>query len=221
MKFAIVQENIIAVLADNLVRNHDAFLGHPSPALAGLNRWPGPWVTASIPHKLPEDQDRRARRWHCRHFCSCESIIVHNRIFYSRYSQQAISNASVSDFLIVEYNSEIGGRVRHTEFGKDPDGNPYTVELGANWVGSTLSSYSTYRAPQRTEVNQLQVQGTVIDGGPENPIWTFVTSSTRNSWQLLTSSNDVLFRPRSTTSKTPFQICQLSKASPRKGARIT
>jgi hypothetical protein len=22
----------------------------------------------------------------------------------------------------------------HTNFGKGPDGNPYTIELGANWV---------------------------------------------------------------------------------------
>lgn len=62
---------------------------------------------------------------------------------------QALSNSSVSDFVIIEYNSEIGGRCRHTEFGKDPDGNQYTVELGANWI-----------------------QGTVTEGGPENPIWT-------------------------------------------------
>ncbi|KAI2787257.1 hypothetical protein POX_f07620 [Penicillium oxalicum] len=41
------------------------------------------------------------------------------------------------------------GRVIHTDFGKDPKGKPYTVELGANWV-----------------------QGL---GSPEdqNPIWTF------------------------------------------------
>ncbi|PSN64925.1 polyamine oxidase-like protein [Corynespora cassiicola Philippines] len=38
----------------------------------------------------------------------------------------------------------------HTEFGADPDGKPYVVELGANWV-----------------------QGLVTEGGPENPIWTF------------------------------------------------
>ena len=48
--------------------------------------------------------------------------------------QQALSNASITDFLIVEYNSDIGGRVAHTTFGKKPDGSPYTIELGANWV---------------------------------------------------------------------------------------
>lgn len=40
----------------------------------------------------------------------------------------------MSDFVIVEYNSEIGGRCRWTKFGNDSEGNQYTVELGANWV---------------------------------------------------------------------------------------
>ncbi|KAL2066174.1 hypothetical protein VTL71DRAFT_2245 [Oculimacula yallundae] len=62
---------------------------------------------------------------------------------------QALSESGVDDFIIVEYNSEIGGRCRHTNFGEDKNGDPYTVELGANWV-----------------------QGTVTNDGPENPIWT-------------------------------------------------
>ena len=41
-------------------------------------------------------------------------------------------NNSVTDFLIVEYNSDIGGRVAHTTFGVP--NNSYTIELGANWV---------------------------------------------------------------------------------------
>lgn len=54
----------------------------------------------------------------------------------------------MDDFLIVEYNGEIGGRVKHTDFGKKPGSNdPYVVELGANWyivsstffVGSSLT----------------------------------------------------------------------------------
>ncbi|KAF2963836.1 hypothetical protein GQX73_g9746 [Xylaria multiplex] len=61
----------------------------------------------------------------------------------------SLSNASITDFLIVERNDYIGGRVKHAEFGKKPDGTPYTVELGANWV-----------------------QGLGTEGGPENPIWT-------------------------------------------------
>lgn len=62
-------------------------------------------------------------------------------------SQQALTNNSVTDFLIVEYNNDIGGRVAHTTFGTA--NQSYTVELGANWV-----------------------QGLVTTGGPENPIWT-------------------------------------------------
>lgn len=63
---------------------------------------------------------------------------------------QALANASLTDFIIVDRNDYIGGRVAHTTFGTKPDGSPYTVELGANWV-----------------------QGLGSEGGPENPIWTF------------------------------------------------
>ena len=63
---------------------------------------------------------------------------------------QSLHNASISDFVIIDVNSYIGGRVAHTKFGTNPSTKqPYTVELGANWV-----------------------QGLVSDGGPENPIWT-------------------------------------------------
>ncbi|KAI1477874.1 amine oxidase [Daldinia eschscholtzii] len=62
---------------------------------------------------------------------------------------QALSNASISDFLIIDRNDYIGGRVAHTNFGSKPDGTPYVIELGANWV-----------------------QGLGTEGGPENPIWT-------------------------------------------------
>lgn len=47
---------------------------------------------------------------------------------------QALSNASVTDFLIIEYNNDIGGRVAHTAFGRKLDGSSYIFELGANWV---------------------------------------------------------------------------------------
>jgi polyamine oxidase len=47
---------------------------------------------------------------------------------------QTLANSSVDDFLIVEYNGDLGGRVAHTTFGNDSYGKPYTVELGANWV---------------------------------------------------------------------------------------
>ncbi|ETN42703.1 uncharacterized protein HMPREF1541_01861 [Cyphellophora europaea CBS 101466] len=47
---------------------------------------------------------------------------------------QTLANNSIDDFVIVEYNNDLGGRIAHTTFGEDQDGNPYTVELGANWV---------------------------------------------------------------------------------------
>ncbi|KAH7153471.1 hypothetical protein EDB81DRAFT_719487, partial [Dactylonectria macrodidyma] len=61
---------------------------------------------------------------------------------------QALSNASISDFLIVDRNDYIGGRMRNTKFGKSPEGKPYTVELGANWV-----------------------EGLESESGNVNPIW--------------------------------------------------
>jgi polyamine oxidase len=39
--------------------------------------------------------------------------------------------------------------MENTEFGSDENGNPYTIELGANWI-----------------------QGLGAEGGPENPVWT-------------------------------------------------
>ncbi|KAM5344444.1 hypothetical protein ACJ41O_012980 [Fusarium nematophilum] len=47
---------------------------------------------------------------------------------------QTLSNASITDFLIIEHNDYIGGRVRNAPFGKAADGSPLSVELGANWV---------------------------------------------------------------------------------------
>ncbi|KAI2637284.1 amine oxidase [Xylaria nigripes] len=61
----------------------------------------------------------------------------------------ALVNASVTDFVIVDRNDYIGGRVKHADFGKKQDGTPYTIEYGANWV-----------------------QGLGTEGGPENPVWT-------------------------------------------------
>ncbi|CEL01768.1 hypothetical protein ASPCAL01346 [Aspergillus calidoustus] len=47
---------------------------------------------------------------------------------------QTLANASITDFLILEYRDTLGGRVTHTEFGQDPKGEPYVIELGANWI---------------------------------------------------------------------------------------
>lgn len=75
---------------------------------------------------------------------------------------QALANASLHDFIILEYQDRIGGRAQHTQFGAGPDGEPYTVELGANWV-----------------------QGLGRPGGPENPIWTLAKKH-----KLKTTTND-------------------------------
>ncbi|EMD32755.1 hypothetical protein CERSUDRAFT_108584 [Gelatoporia subvermispora B] len=52
----------------------------------------------------------------------------------------------ISDFIIVEAQTELGGRMKSHTFGMQ--GNQYTVEVGANWV-----------------------QGTQIGNGTRNPIW--------------------------------------------------
>lgn len=81
--------------------------------------------------------------------CTTTSVVVLGAGMAGIIAAEALSNASMTDFIIVDVNSYIGGRVAHTTFGNDSNGNPYTVELGANWV-----------------------QGLVSEGGPENPIWT-------------------------------------------------
>ncbi|KAG6115909.1 hypothetical protein E4U13_002261 [Claviceps humidiphila] len=61
---------------------------------------------------------------------------------------QALRNESITDFIIIEYNDRIGGRATHASFGKQGDGSPWAVELGANWI-----------------------QGLGNPSGPQNPIW--------------------------------------------------
>ncbi|RPA82473.1 amine oxidase [Ascobolus immersus RN42] len=66
---------------------------------------------------------------------------------------QQLADNEIEDFIIVEYQDQIGGRLRSAQFGKNPKtGKPYTVELGANWVQGLGGE----------------------DGHPENPIWTLV-----------------------------------------------
>ncbi|KAK4692806.1 polyamine oxidase, partial [Lecanoromycetidae sp. Uapishka_2] len=79
--------------------------------------------------------------------CQRTSVVILGAGTAGITAAQTLANNSVTDFLIVEYNSVIGGRVAHTTFGAP--NQSYTVELGANWV-----------------------QGLVTTGGPENPIWT-------------------------------------------------
>lgn len=77
---------------------------------------------------------------------------------------QALSNASVTDFLIIDRNDYIGGRMAHTTFGTKPDGAPYIVELGANWI---------------------QGLGAADLSAPENPIWTFA-----KKWNISNTYSD-------------------------------
>ncbi|KAH7032746.1 flavin-containing amine oxidoreductase-domain containing protein [Microdochium trichocladiopsis] len=62
---------------------------------------------------------------------------------------QTLSNQNVTDFVIVEYQSDIGGRVHNHPFGKDANGKPLLIEYGANWAQGLGG----------------------VDGHPENPIW--------------------------------------------------
>ncbi|GAB0146260.1 hypothetical protein EsHS_00006668 [Epichloe bromicola] len=62
--------------------------------------------------------------------------------------QQALSNHSMTDFIIIEYNERVGGRATQANFGKQKNGSPYAVEVGANWI-----------------------QGLGKPGGPQNPVW--------------------------------------------------
>lgn len=48
--------------------------------------------------------------------------------------QQGLANQSITDFVIVEYQDDIGGRVHNQPFGKGPDGKPLLIEFGANWA---------------------------------------------------------------------------------------
>lgn len=79
----------------------------------------------------------------------------------------ALNNNSVTDFLLVEYQDHVGGRMHSVPFGMNNEtGEPYTVEAGANWV-----------------------QGLGSEGGPENPIWTLVCGVWRVNRGFGTSAN--------------------------------
>ncbi|KAI9873880.1 MAG: hypothetical protein M1823_007813, partial [Watsoniomyces obsoletus] len=90
----------------------------------------------SSPLKRQDDQCRRTQ------------VLVLGGGIAGVTAAQTLANHSLTDFLIVEYLGDLGGRIAHTTFGASPDGTPYTVELGANWV-----------------------QGLQTDDGPVNPIW--------------------------------------------------
>lgn len=54
---------------------------------------------------------------------------------------ETLTRHGIDDFKIVEYQDRIGGRTLHTDFGVKPDGSPYTIELGTNWVRQPYLSF--------------------------------------------------------------------------------
>ncbi|KAF2840913.1 putative flavin-containing polyamine oxidase [Patellaria atrata CBS 101060] len=105
-------------------------------------------VTASI-GLISQSPDHTVRDINQVEQCQRTSVAILGAGVAGITAAQTLSKHSFDDFLIVEYKNEIGGRMTHAEFGVHPDGRPYVVELGANWV-----------------------QGLGSEGGPENPIWT-------------------------------------------------
>ncbi|KAF5630336.1 n1-acetylpolyamine oxidase [Fusarium sp. NRRL 52700] len=59
---------------------------------------------------------------------------------------QNLTKAGIDQFIIVEHNDYIGGRMRKQSFGKKADGQPYTIEFGANWVEG-IGSEATHENP--------------------------------------------------------------------------
>ncbi|KAK8066701.1 hypothetical protein PG997_013448 [Apiospora hydei] len=101
-----------------------------------------PGASATV---IPADQHHR------RHSGTCQKtkVAILGAGITGITIAQTLANASVTDFIIVEYKDEIGGRLHHENFGKGPDGKPLLVEYGANWA-----------------------QGLGKPGGKRNPIWT-------------------------------------------------
>jgi len=66
--------------------------------------------------------------------------------------QKSLSDNGIDDFLLVEYQDRIGGRMHDVSFGSGPQGHSYIVEAGANWVGF-------WRACWKSVVGFLPVSG--------------------------------------------------------------
>ncbi|KAF7186590.1 Polyamine oxidase 1 [Pseudocercospora fuligena] len=86
------------------------------------------------------------------HESTCQHVgaVILGAGFAGIGAAKALAEHGVDDILVIERNSYIGGRVKHTKFGSKPDGSSHVVELGANWV----------HGKQSAEM--------------ENPIWTLV-----------------------------------------------
>ncbi|KAM0542365.1 hypothetical protein ACHAPJ_012831 [Fusarium lateritium] len=59
---------------------------------------------------------------------------------------QNLTDSGIKEFVIIEHNDYIGGRLRKHSFGKNAEGKPYTVEFGANWVEG-IGSEKTHENP--------------------------------------------------------------------------
>ncbi|KAF5017278.1 hypothetical protein F66182_10815 [Fusarium sp. NRRL 66182] len=59
---------------------------------------------------------------------------------------QNLTNANITDFVIIEHNDYIGGRLWNKPFGKNAKGEPYIIEYGANWVEG-IGSPETHENP--------------------------------------------------------------------------
>ncbi|KAI0425740.1 putative flavin-containing polyamine oxidase [Xylaria sp. FL1042] len=88
-------------------------------------------------------QDDTNRRDHSRdQTCQRTKVAILGAGIAGITTAQALSNDSVTDFLILEYKDvtlhatkdHIGGRVHSAPFGTNSDGKPFVVEYGANWI---------------------------------------------------------------------------------------
>lgn len=70
--------------------------------------------------------------------------------------------------MILEYQDRIGGRTWKTDFGQDEKGEPYTIEIGANWVRISRFQIADCRSPewmmymdsgQTDSIGFVQIQG--------------------------------------------------------------
>ena len=65
---------------------------------------------------------------------------------------------NISDILVLEAASTIGGRVQSTQFG-DPAIKQFNVELGANWIHGIGEANPVWRLAQRINLSTQLVPG--------------------------------------------------------------
>ncbi|KAJ4244403.1 hypothetical protein NW762_014531 [Fusarium torreyae] len=76
---------------------------------------------------------------------------------------QNLTDAKITDYIIVEHNDYIGGRLRKHSFGKNSTTNkPFTIELGANWIEG-LGSDKTHENPIYELAKKHKIKSTFAD----------------------------------------------------------